>query len=350
MRAIPVLVVLVWIYFAVPILIGINFHPFWAALIALTLHIAAYVAEIVRAGIESIRPGQMRAASRSACRARRSCARSCCRRPHAHAAGLRLDPVDHDQGHRDRHRDRGARADEARRDASPARATGRSRSSRSSMVVYFLILFPGTRLIDGSTSASRTWGDHESGLERRVWQHRDELWHGALLTVLLTVLTMLVAVPGGIVLALMRLSHSKALVAARALAFVEFFRNLPLILVVYWVFYVMPVLLHIEFSAFTTGLVALASTSRPTTPRPSAPASTRSARARWRRPRGRHEPLAGDEQDRAAAGLAARAAGAGEHLGVAVQGHLAGIGDRGRRARPCGAADPLADASACWRC
>ena len=61
-RAIPVLVVLVWFYFAVPILTGINFHPFWAALMALTLHIAAYVAEIVRAGIESIRPGQVRAA------------------------------------------------------------------------------------------------------------------------------------------------------------------------------------------------------------------------------------------------------------------------------------------------
>ena len=61
-RAIPVLVVLVWFYFAVPILTGISFHPFWAALMALTLHIAAYVAEIVRAGIESIRPGQVRAA------------------------------------------------------------------------------------------------------------------------------------------------------------------------------------------------------------------------------------------------------------------------------------------------
>lgn len=61
-RAIPVLVILVWFYFAVPILTGISFHPFWAALMALTLHIAAYVAEIVRAGIESIRPGQIRAA------------------------------------------------------------------------------------------------------------------------------------------------------------------------------------------------------------------------------------------------------------------------------------------------
>ena len=89
-----------------------------------------------------------------------------------------------------------------------------------------------------------------------VWNHRDELLHGALLTVLLTVLTMLVAVPAGIVLALMRLSNSKPLSVASHW-FVEFFRNLPLILVVYWAFYVMPVLLHIEFSAFTTGLVAL---------------------------------------------------------------------------------------------
>ena len=61
-RAIPVLVILVWFYFAVPLLTGISFHPFWAALMALTLHIAAYVAEIVRAGVESIRPGQIRAA------------------------------------------------------------------------------------------------------------------------------------------------------------------------------------------------------------------------------------------------------------------------------------------------
>src|SRR5260221_8806566 len=62
MRAIPVLVVLVWTFFAVPILTGLTLPPFWAALTALTLHIAAYVSEIVRAGIESIRPGQVRAA------------------------------------------------------------------------------------------------------------------------------------------------------------------------------------------------------------------------------------------------------------------------------------------------
>ncbi|HET7888878.1 MAG TPA: amino acid ABC transporter permease [Bradyrhizobium sp.] len=63
MRAIPVLVVLVWTYFALPILTGAVLPPFWAALVALTVHIAAYVAEIVRAGVSSIRRGQLWAAS-----------------------------------------------------------------------------------------------------------------------------------------------------------------------------------------------------------------------------------------------------------------------------------------------
>jgi len=37
MRAVPVLVVLVWTYFAFPILTGWSLPPFWAALAALTL-------------------------------------------------------------------------------------------------------------------------------------------------------------------------------------------------------------------------------------------------------------------------------------------------------------------------
>ena len=60
-RALPVLVVLVWTYFAFPLLAGINFPPFWAALIALSMHASAYMSEIARAGITSVRSGQMRA-------------------------------------------------------------------------------------------------------------------------------------------------------------------------------------------------------------------------------------------------------------------------------------------------
>ncbi len=62
MRAVPVLVVLVWTFFALPIATGLTMPPFVAALLGLTVHLAAYAAEIVRAGIESVRTGQTRAA------------------------------------------------------------------------------------------------------------------------------------------------------------------------------------------------------------------------------------------------------------------------------------------------
>ncbi len=89
-----------------------------------------------------------------------------------------------------------------------------------------------------------------------VWRSRNALAEGTLITVLLAVCTMAVAVPGGILLAVMRLSGVRALSLA-SVSFVEFFRNLPLILVVYWAFYVMPELTGLQFSAFTTGLLAL---------------------------------------------------------------------------------------------
>ncbi len=90
-----------------------------------------------------------------------------------------------------------------------------------------------------------------------VWRNAGALAEGTELTVALAVLTMAIAVPGGIVLALMRLSRSRLLSAASA-SFVELFRNLPLILVIYTAYYVMPISLGLRFSPFTTGLIALA--------------------------------------------------------------------------------------------
>jgi len=90
-----------------------------------------------------------------------------------------------------------------------------------------------------------------------VFSHWPLLAHGVLMTVLLTVLTMLIAIPGGIVLAAMRMSGSRVL-SLVSVCFVEFFRNVPIILVVYWAFYVMPVLTDLSLPAFVTGLTALA--------------------------------------------------------------------------------------------
>lgn len=89
-----------------------------------------------------------------------------------------------------------------------------------------------------------------------VWRNAPALAEGTLLTVVLTALTMAIAVPGGLLLAVMRLSGSRPLAGASA-AIVELFRNLPLILVVYWAYYVMPIALDVQLPAFATGLAAL---------------------------------------------------------------------------------------------
>ena len=61
-RGLPSLVVLVWVYFALPILTGVSMTGFQAAVLGLTLSQAAFSAEIFRAGIESIDKGQMEVA------------------------------------------------------------------------------------------------------------------------------------------------------------------------------------------------------------------------------------------------------------------------------------------------
>lgn len=89
-----------------------------------------------------------------------------------------------------------------------------------------------------------------------IWQSMGALWQGALVTIALTVLTMLLSVPLGIVVALLRESSLKP-VSALATAYVELMRNVPIILVVYWAFYVLPILTGVGFSPFLTGVVAL---------------------------------------------------------------------------------------------
>jgi polar amino acid transport system permease protein len=61
-RAVPLLVVFVWIFFAFPLVAGISLNPFYAGVIGLGLHQGAYISEVIRGGLTSVRRGQMRAA------------------------------------------------------------------------------------------------------------------------------------------------------------------------------------------------------------------------------------------------------------------------------------------------
>ncbi|MCF4127728.1 amino acid ABC transporter permease [Methylobacterium sp. SyP6R] len=61
-RGTPVLIQLIWFFYACPIVIGVQLTPFVAALLGLTLNTAAYCAEIFRGGVQSIPKGQFEGA------------------------------------------------------------------------------------------------------------------------------------------------------------------------------------------------------------------------------------------------------------------------------------------------
>src|SRR5256885_5430102 len=61
-RGVPLLMVILWVYFLVPLLIGRNVSGFTTMLCTLVLYEGAYLAEVVRAGIEALPKGQMEAA------------------------------------------------------------------------------------------------------------------------------------------------------------------------------------------------------------------------------------------------------------------------------------------------
>lgn len=60
-RSTPPLVQLFWFFYAFPILIGVRFRPFEAAVLTLSLQSGAFFAEIFRAGIQSVERGQWEA-------------------------------------------------------------------------------------------------------------------------------------------------------------------------------------------------------------------------------------------------------------------------------------------------
>ncbi len=61
-RSLPLILVIFWFYFLVPLVLGRPVGGFYSVLVAFTLFEAAYYSEIIRAGITSVRSGQAAAA------------------------------------------------------------------------------------------------------------------------------------------------------------------------------------------------------------------------------------------------------------------------------------------------
>jgi len=64
-RGVPLVMVIFWFWFLVPVLIGRPVPEYWVALTAFVIFEGAYIGEIIRAGIQSVPKGQVDAATAS---------------------------------------------------------------------------------------------------------------------------------------------------------------------------------------------------------------------------------------------------------------------------------------------
>ena len=81
------------------------------------------------------------------------------------------------------------------------------------------------------------------------------LWEGMKMTFLLTGLAIVGGIVLGTLLALLRIARVPVL-AQIAAAYVNFFRSLPLILVIFWLFFLVPLIMGRPVGAFSSVLVA----------------------------------------------------------------------------------------------
>jgi polar amino acid transport system permease protein len=61
-RDVPLLVLLLWIFYCLPILTGLTLDIVESAILGISIHASAYLAEVYRAGIQSVDRGQMESA------------------------------------------------------------------------------------------------------------------------------------------------------------------------------------------------------------------------------------------------------------------------------------------------
>jgi polar amino acid transport system permease protein len=61
-RSTPLILILFWLYFFLPYILGAGVSLFWTAVVALSIYASAYQAEIVKAGILAVPKGQLEAA------------------------------------------------------------------------------------------------------------------------------------------------------------------------------------------------------------------------------------------------------------------------------------------------
>ncbi len=89
-----------------------------------------------------------------------------------------------------------------------------------------------------------------------IWRHFDRLWSGLILSLELAILSIAIGCLIGLALAVIYVSGNR-MVRGLIAAYVEVIRNVPLLLLVYLVFYGLPTVIDIAYSNTTSFVVTL---------------------------------------------------------------------------------------------
>lgn len=89
-----------------------------------------------------------------------------------------------------------------------------------------------------------------------VWRNLDALGFGLLGTLKLTAACLILAIPLGLLLAIMRMSGVR-LLSGIALVYIDFFRTAASLVLIFWFFFAFPMLVNLDFDAFTAALLAI---------------------------------------------------------------------------------------------
>ncbi len=79
---------------------------------------------------------------------------------------------------------------------------------------------------------------------------------GIYITLGVTILSILMGLGIGLIVGILRLSRHRY-ISLPMMAYIEFFRNIPALVKLIWVYYMVPILMGIELSAFTSATLAL---------------------------------------------------------------------------------------------
>lgn len=124
------------------------------------------------------------------------------------------------------------------------------------LLTLVLLTLSGCGALGGNSSYSFAWYVLSPWDSRGQANLRFLIW-GLFATVTISTLAMLISLAVGLVVALMGISKRRA-VRLLSRIYIEFFRSIPLLVMILWVYYGLPILTGVQFGVFVTGLICLA--------------------------------------------------------------------------------------------